>query len=76
MTDPEGEAAERRALLARLAGSPGLCADCAHLELRASSRSVFVHCGLARTDSRFQRYPALPVVQCAGFEQRAERGEE
>lgn len=25
-------------------------------------------CGLAKEDPRFPRYPALPVLSCAGFE--------
>jgi len=58
---------ERRRLLARLAVQPGLCAGCVHLRLLASPRSVFVRCGLADSDPAFARYPALPVLQCAGF---------
>jgi hypothetical protein len=59
--------AERRRLLARLATPPGLCASCVHLRLLASPRSVFVRCGLAATDPAFPRYPALPVLRCAGY---------
>jgi hypothetical protein len=61
------EGAERRRLLARLAVQPGLCAGCVHLRLLASPRSVFVRCGLADSDPAFARYPALPVLRCAGF---------
>jgi hypothetical protein len=60
-----------RRLLARLRVNAGLCATCAHLLLLASPRSVFVRCGLAATDSRFPRYPALPVLACTGY-RRAE----
>lgn len=56
-----------RRLLADLALSPGLCATCRHLRVAASPRSVFVRCGLAETDPRFPRYPALPVAACAGY---------
>jgi hypothetical protein len=63
---------ERRRLLARLASPAGLCATCVHLSLLASPRSVFVRCGLAATDPAFPRYPALPVVRCAGYRQLAE----
>ncbi|HEX9940678.1 MAG TPA: hypothetical protein VGG03_01580 [Thermoanaerobaculia bacterium] len=68
MTDG-GETAseEERRLLARLAVPAGLCATCEHLRVLASPRSVFVRCGLAATDPRFPRYPALPVVACAGY---------
>ena len=52
--------------LARLAIDPGLCASCVHLKLADSGRSVFVRCGLADSDSRFARYPRLPVAACPG----------
>jgi hypothetical protein len=55
-----------REALARLPTHPGLCADCVHLELQASARSVFVRCGLSDADPRFPRYPRLPVRACAG----------
>ena len=61
------ELAERRRLLARLATPAGLCAECVHLRLAASARSVFVRCGLAASDPEFPRYPALPVVRCSGY---------
>jgi hypothetical protein len=67
----EEPVAERGRLLARLAVQPGLCASCAHLRLLASPRSVFVRCGLADSDAAFPRYPALPVVGCAGFRRLA-----
>ena len=63
----EHDLAGRRRLLARLAVPAGLCAACVHLRLLASSRSVFVRCGLAATDPAFPRYPALPVIRCAGY---------
>ena len=73
--DGEEPAAERRRLLARLAVQPGLCAGCVHLRLLASPRSVFVRCGLADSDSAFPRYPALPVLRCAGFRPAAAAGD-
>ena len=54
-------------LLKRLPISPGLCATCEHLRLVASSRSVFVRCGLAEVDPAFPRYPPIPVVACRGY---------
>ena len=54
-------------LLKRLTASPGLCATCEHLRLVASSRSVFVRCGLAEVDPAFPRYPPIPVVACGGY---------
>ena len=58
---------ERRLLIERLSAPPGLCGRCEHLRVLASARSVFVRCGLADTDPRFPRYPALPVVACRGY---------
>jgi hypothetical protein len=72
----EEPAAERRRLLASLAVQPGLCAGCVHLRLLASPRSVFVRCGLADSDPAFPRYPALPVIRCAGFRPLPAAGEE
>ena len=60
-------------LLKRLPASPGLCATCEHLRLVASSRSVFVRCGLADSDPGFLRYPPLPVVACPGYVRRSLR---
>lgn len=57
----------RSDLLARLTSDPGLCGACAHCELLASRRSVFVRCGLAAVDADFPRYPALPVLRCRGY---------
>ncbi len=48
---------------------PGLCGRCRHarvVQTRTGSR--FVLCELSRTDTRFPRYPPLPVLACAGFE--------
>ena len=59
--------AEERRRLASLAVPAGLCATCEHLRILASRRSVFVRCGLADTDPRFPRYPALPVTACVGY---------
>ncbi len=58
---------EGREALARLTTPPGRCATCRHLRVVASRRSVFVRCGLSDADPRFPRYPALPVVSCAGY---------
>lgn len=72
MSDPP-EGARRggqldRSALDRLPLHPGLCADCVHLELQASQRSVFVRCGLSDADPRFPRYPRLPVAACSGYQ--------
>ena len=54
---------------ARPAVPPGLCGTCRQsrrIETRAGS--VFWLCERAATDPTFPRYPALPVVNCRGFE--------
>ena len=51
---------------------PGLCADCTHARRIESDRgSVFYMCQLALTDSRFKKYPRLPVLSCAGYESKS-----
>jgi hypothetical protein len=59
----------------------GLCDSCAHQRLVRSGRgSEFSLCRLAASDPRFPKYPRVPVLECAGFEQRggepgAQRGD-
>jgi len=49
----------------------GLCATCSHVRLVESAKgSVFVLCTLSNTDSRFAKYPRLPVLACIGYEGR------
>jgi len=51
----------------------GLCDRCTHQRLVPTTRgSEFSLCELSRTDPGFPRYPRLPVLECAGFEQRRE----
>ena len=46
----------------------GLCARCAHaLVIRNDRGSRFYLCRLSATDSRFTKYPQLPVRRCPGF---------
>ncbi|HEX3352533.1 MAG TPA: hypothetical protein VHS34_06900 [Terriglobales bacterium] len=53
----------------RIPAQPGLCADCVHARRIESDRgSVFYMCQLALTDSRFKKYPRLPVLSCPGYE--------
>jgi hypothetical protein len=45
----------------------GLCADCLYARRIATPRgSTFILCELSITDSRFPKYPRLPVVACHG----------
>jgi len=50
----------------------GLCAGCRHVEMVRSARSIFYMCRRSFTDTRFPKYPALPVLRCVGFEPRRE----
>ena len=48
----------------------GLCADCRSVRLIESDRgSIFYMCERSATDPRFPKYPRLPVLRCAGYEQ-------
>ena len=56
-----------------MAVTAGLCTSCVHAKLITSSRgSVFYQCQLSFTDSRFPKYPRLPVLACAGHEAHEE----
>jgi hypothetical protein len=47
----------------------GLCATCHHHRIIASGKgSRFLLCERSRSDSRFPRYPSLPVLACLGFQ--------
>ena len=46
----------------------GLCADCRHAErVRSSRGSVFLLCGMSKSDPRFPKYPRVPVGSCSGY---------
>jgi hypothetical protein len=47
----------------------GLCQSCRWMRRVAPRRGgTFFRCTRAETDSRFVRYPALPVLECVGYE--------
>ena len=47
---------------------PGLCEHCVHVHVIENRRgSRFYRCMLAETDSRFVKYPQLPVLSCEGY---------
>lgn len=56
-----------RAWVRELGVAAGLCSSCRHAEPARSRRSTFLRCRLADSDPAFRRYPALPVVRCAGY---------
>jgi len=50
---------------------PGLCGACRHAKLNETRRgTTYLRCTRAEWDAGLVRYPRLPVVQCAGFEQQ------
>ena len=48
----------------------GLCERCRHARAVETPRSLFLLCERSATDSRYARYPRLPVRECGGFEER------
>jgi len=47
---------------------PGLCRNCQHARRIESDRgSIFFRCELSFEDSRFAKYPRLPVLVCSGY---------
>ena len=47
----------------------GLCSSCTHAkEMRNDRGSVFLFCLLSQTDTRYAKYPRLPVLRCEGYE--------
>jgi hypothetical protein len=46
----------------------GLCANCVNARRIESDRgSIFIMCQLSFQDSRFAKYPRLPVLNCSGY---------
>lgn len=53
---------------------PGLCKDCQHARQMKSDRgSIFLMCKLSLEDSRFAKYPRLPVLKCGGYRREINR---
>jgi hypothetical protein len=51
----------------------GLCDTCAHQQLVRNTRgSSFSLCRRSREDPDYPRYPRLPVLECRGYEARAQ----
>ena len=47
----------------------GLCASCRNVQrVRSSKGSTFYLCRLSAVDSRYAKYPVLPVRTCPGYE--------
>lgn len=53
----------------------GLCSSCQFMIEQGTKRgTVFFRCARADEDPRFNRYPAIPVLRCDGFESRGFEG--
>ncbi|GAC1345559.1 MAG: hypothetical protein NVSMB29_19840 [Candidatus Dormibacteria bacterium] len=50
----------------RWGAHPGLCVSCTNARVVKGAQSIFWMCELAASDPRYRRYPALPVLSCAG----------
>jgi hypothetical protein len=58
-------------LTAQEASGAGLCYGCRHSKrVEGKRESVYYLCERSLTDSRFAKYPRLPVLQCPGYEPR------
>lgn len=54
----------------------GLCRTCTHAKVISTPRgSTFYLCRLSETDSRFEKYPRLPVIRCAGYQKKLDADE-
>jgi hypothetical protein len=52
----------------------GLCAGCLHATRVLSRKgSIFYLCQLSAVDSRFVKYPVLPVRSCPGYVREADQ---
>jgi hypothetical protein len=52
---------------------PGLCQKCQYSRRIESDRgSIFIRCELSLEDSRFPKYPRLPVLACSGYRPKSE----
>jgi hypothetical protein len=38
--------------------------------MRSDRGSIFYFCKRSETDARFPKYPTLPVLSCAGYEEK------
>lgn len=51
----------------------GLCDSCRHQRVVRNTRgSAFSLCERSKTDPRYPKYPRVPVLECPGYERRAE----
>lgn len=59
----------------RFAPPVGLCESCANVRVVTSGKgSRFFLCRLSAVDSRFPKYPPIPVYRCLGYVPAGEDG--
>lgn len=58
----------------RRARPAGLCDRCAFMRLVVTPRSEFLLCERSKHDPAYERYPRLPVRECAGWASAPEAG--
>jgi hypothetical protein len=57
--------------------NPGLCGSCIHSKIvPGKPGSIFYSCTLSKVDPNYPKYPPLPVLSCAGFQQAKIRDEQ
>ena len=55
----------------------GLCTRCRHSQAVKSHRGpAYFLCRLAATNNHFLKYPYIPVIKCAGFEEKDDATDE
>lgn len=60
-----------KCLKEEIARRVGDCLDCAHARvLKTKTGSAIFQCGLADKDARYEKFPRLPAVACAGREDK------
>jgi hypothetical protein len=66
----EKKSSEKNSRVSRSVTDPdsGLCKNCQYARRIETDRgSIFFMCGLSFENSRFVKYPRLPVLVCSGF---------
>jgi len=54
----------------------GLCASCRHVKRLCTKGGAVVYlCTLSASDTRFSKYPRLPVSACTGYARLTQKGE-
>lgn len=58
--------------VAPISPPPGQCESCSYAHIIISGKgSQFFYCTRAEIDTRYPKYPRLPVVECPGYKARS-----